>query len=289
MSEPEAPVESWAVASGLRHHVIRWGPEDAPAVVLCHGFLDLAWSWDTVGRRLAREGYRAIAFDWRGHGESEWVGRGGYYHFADYVRDLDALVPQWSERPVVLVGHSMGGTACAMYAGTHPERVRRLALVEGLGPAAHSLEYTPDKFQAWLRTLAKPSGRTHRPLASVAQALERMRLQNPQLPDTLGTFLADKATEPTEDGASRQWRFDPMHRTTSPMPFQPELLQTFLRRIEAPTLVLMAEHGYRVEDERQRIAALGDPRMEEVPGVGHMIHWFAPEALADHILRLITA
>lgn len=283
----DEPVESWAVAGGLSHHVVRWGRTDAPAVVLCHGFLDLAWSWDAVARRLARSGYQAIAFDWRGHGETEWIGRGGYYHFPDYVRDLDELLPQWSPEPVVLVGHSMGGTACAMYAGTRPQRIRRLVLVEGLGPPAHSADYTPDKYEAWLRTLARPSGRTHRPLASVAQALERMRIQNPHLPDELGTFLAEKATRPANEGG-RVWRFDPMHRTTSPMPFQPELFATFTRRIEAPTLIVMAEHGHRLPDETSRAETIANRHVEEVPGVGHMIHWFAPEALADAMIRFVN-
>ena len=83
-----SPRERFVPANGLRHHVVEWGEPDAPTVLLAHGFLDLAWSFRDVAQRLAERGFRCVAWDWRGHGESEHIGAGGYYHFADYVLDL---------------------------------------------------------------------------------------------------------------------------------------------------------------------------------------------------------
>src|SRR5258706_3132064 len=72
-------------ANGLEHHVLEWNMGGAPTIVCCHGFLDLGWSFVWLAEELAAAGFRVVAFDWRGHGESEHVGRGGYYHFADYI------------------------------------------------------------------------------------------------------------------------------------------------------------------------------------------------------------
>lgn len=284
MTEPR---ERFVQANGLRHHVIEWGERGQATVVLCHGYLDIGFSFDAVGRRLADAGYRAVAFDFRGHGETDWVGPGGYYHFPDYVLDLHELIPQVAHGPVHLVGHSMGGTVASMYAGTVPDRLRTLTLVEGLGPPAFPLEQAPDKFRTWFSTVEKTRLRAPHVMADVDAALARMRIQNPGVPDDVGRFLAEKATRPADDGEGRVWRFDPLHRSTSPLPFRRDMFRAFLERIEIPVLVVGGENGYRLEDEAERIGWLSNARSVEIADVGHMIHWFRPDALSDALLSFL--
>ena len=63
---------------GLKVRVVEWpGPTDQ-TILLHHGFLDQARSWDLVAEALA-ERCRVIAVDARGHGDSGWIGKGGYY------------------------------------------------------------------------------------------------------------------------------------------------------------------------------------------------------------------
>ena len=112
-----------ALATGLNVHLLEWGSGDH-TVVLVHGFLDLAWGWAEVAATLA-ERYHIIAIDQRGHGDSDWIGAGGYYHFFDYVADLEALCDALALPVIDLVGHSMGGMICGYFAGTRPARVRR--------------------------------------------------------------------------------------------------------------------------------------------------------------------
>jgi len=282
-------LEHTVVAGGLRHHVLEW-PADGETVLLGHGFLDLGWSWKAVAERLQAAGYRCVAWDWRGFGETEHVGRGGYYHFPDYVRDLEDLV-RWAapEGRVHLVGHSMGGTVATMYAGVRSDRLLTLTLVEGLGPPSFGFDRTPEKFRAWLRSLEKQQAREPRSF-TLRHALSRMRMQNPELPEELGLFLAEKSTapNPTEElPEGRSWRFDRLHRTTSPMPFRVEVFAAFLKAIEVPTLVVGGEKGFRLSDEAERVAHLRDARLREIPEVGHMIHWLAPDALADAWLEFV--
>lgn len=273
-----AASETTLTANGLQHRVVRWG--DGPIdVLLCHGFLDVAWSFDALARRLVATGHRVASFDWRGHGRSEWIGAGGYYHFPDYVLDLDELLPQLSEEPVHLVGHSMGGTACAMFAAARPERIRTLTLVEGLGPPELEPRDPAKRLKAWLDGVARVRAKPPRPFADVAAAIKRMRVQNPELGDELGAFLVEKSTAETEGGL--QWTFDPLHKTWSPRPFNADVFSRLLEAIEAPTLVVSGENGFRLEDEQARIDRIPRSEHVEIPGVGHMIHWFAAEALAS--------
>ena len=118
---------------GVGLMVCEWPGRGLPVVVL-HGFLEQGAAWDDVAQRLAdRLGRPVHAPDHRGHGRSGHVGRGGFYHFWDYVSDVDALVDQLGGR-VDLIGHSMGGTMACLFSGSRPDAVRRLVLVEGLGP-----------------------------------------------------------------------------------------------------------------------------------------------------------
>src|SRR5258708_3869759 len=124
------------LATGLTYHVLEWNPESPKTVILLHGFLDHAWGWEPVVE-AGLGAFHVVAPDLRGHGDSDRVGAGGYYYFADYLADLQALISILGRRPVALVGHSMGSSVASYYAGVFPDEVSRLALLEGLGPPEH--------------------------------------------------------------------------------------------------------------------------------------------------------
>lgn len=271
-------MHEWTLSAGPRRLLIRlceW-PGDGPPVLILHGFLEQGAAWDRVARLLSR---RVIAPDQRGHGRSGHVGGGGFYHFWDYVADVDALV-QHLGAPVDLVGHSMGSTVAALFAGARPDAIRRLVLVEGLGPpdVTHA---AVERARRFLDDLRSPP--THRPLASVAAGVERVRLYNPRIPEDTARALVERTTRAT-DGGQLLWTWDPLHRARSPVPFQAALFNRFLAEIQAPTLVIKGgSSGFTLEDEAQRLAALSTARVATVQGAGHLIHHDAPEALATLI------
>lgn len=255
-------------------------------MLLLHGFLDSGATWDLVAESLARAGHNVLAPDLRGFGESDPIGNGGYYHFPDYVADLATLIEELSPSRLALVGHSMGGTIAALYAGTYPERVEHLALLEGLGPPGTDPNAAVDRMRIWLDDM-RTIDRKPRFLSSFEEALHRLMRRHPGVPREV---LESRARLLTRIHSGRiSWAYDPLHRTTSPTPFHLEAFKCFLRRISAPTLYVSGGiDGLRLLDEGERLGCLRKSMHIDMEGAGHMMHWTAPDALSSHLLRFLA-
>ena len=106
-SAPE-PMYYWEGHDGLKLAGDAWGDPDGPLVLLQHGGGQTRHAWKGAGETLGGAGYYAVAFDARGHGDSDWAPDGWYGQDA-MVADLVELIAALGGRPPVLVGASMGG------------------------------------------------------------------------------------------------------------------------------------------------------------------------------------
>src|SRR5436190_28301 len=117
---------------GLRYHVRRWPRPGARKLILLHGWMDVSASFQFLVDELRGE-WDVHAPDWRGYGLTDWA-KADCYWFPDYLADLDFILEEiHADEPVILVGHSLGGNAAALYAGIRPARVARLVNLEGFG------------------------------------------------------------------------------------------------------------------------------------------------------------
>ncbi|WP_433198569.1 alpha/beta fold hydrolase [Nocardia sp. CA-107356] len=128
LNPPTAPHEVVPVVTrdGARLRVHAYGPADAPAIVLVHGWTCAIEYWNPQINAFAGE-YRVIAYDVRGHGESEL---GASPLTTDLLADDLAAVLDATLHPgerAVLVGHSLGGMTLQAWAGRYPDRVAKQA------------------------------------------------------------------------------------------------------------------------------------------------------------------
>lgn len=142
-------------ANGLSFHVQTLG--EGPPVVMIHGlfFGNLAAWYFHIAPRLAVD-HEVFLYDTRGHGRSAHAKDG--YDLRTMTDDLEALVARYGETPLDLVGHSFGALTSLRFALDHPERVRRLVLIETPLPP-HSLAETDDLLpftSASMRDVFKP-------------------------------------------------------------------------------------------------------------------------------------
>lgn len=282
---------------GLKYHVLRWG-DDAPAtgarppLVLLHGWMDVAASFQFVVDALAESGggpRRVLAPDWRGFGRSAAPGTDTYW-FPDYLADLDLLLDRLlPDTAVDLLGHSMGGNVAMIYAGLRPQRVRRLVNLEGFGMPETQPDAAPQRWVEWLDGLKKPAQmRAYDDLAAVAR---RLRQNNPLLGADKAAWLAPHWTERREDG-----RFhvlgDPAHKRVNPVLYRKDEVLAAWKRIEAPLLWVEGDQTdvskwwgsrYTRSDFESRLSHVRQVQRERLSPCGHMLHHDQPQALATHL------
>jgi predicted alpha/beta-fold hydrolase len=107
-------------ADGASLHVEALGPTDAPTVILVHGWSLDSTIWFYAKRALARR-FRVIVWDHRGLGESN-VESTGAVQLSNMAEDLRTVMRYAGDRPVVLVGHSIGGMTVQTLLRDHPRR-----------------------------------------------------------------------------------------------------------------------------------------------------------------------
>jgi len=278
--------------TGLAYHLLEWGADDPSldhTVVLVHGFLDFSWGWAPMVEAGLAGRFHVVAPDMRGHGDSDRVGAGGYYHFFDYLADLHSLVAQVGRARVSLVGHSMGGSIASYYAGSFPDRVHKLALLEGTGPPEMP-DPGPAVVKHWLAGWQRVRERGQNSYASVAEAADRLRKSDPRLSEELVTMIAEKGTAPGPDGRL-QFKHDPLHLTRGPYPFKVAYAEGFWRAIRCP--VLLVEGGDSVfrhgaEEKARRHACFADHRFEVIEGAAHMMQRHQPRALAELLASFLA-
>ena len=278
---------------GMRHHVLSWGDPAAPLVVMLHGWMDVAASFQFLVDALA-ERWHVVAPDLRGFGRSQWQPQG--YWFADYVADLDALLDTLSPEPVRLVGHSLGGNVVMHYAGARPARVRALVSLEGFGIPFELGSAAPRKLGKWLDALRDPP--RFRPYASLADVADRLQKTNSRLPRDKAEFLAGHWAQAVPQGGVALTS-DPRHKLPFPTVYRMEEAFAVWRAITAPVLWVAAAQSHiprwleahpegeigvdGLDGVRRRLAEVPGGTLTVIEDAGHMLHHDQPEPVARAI------
>jgi len=114
-----------AVDGGIELSVTDAG--SGPAVVLCHGFPELAFSWRHQVQPLIDAGYRVLVPDMRGYGASSAPAEVDAYDVVSLCGDMVGLLDSMGESQAIFVGHDWGANVVWWLAAIHPERVRAVA------------------------------------------------------------------------------------------------------------------------------------------------------------------
>jgi len=271
-------------AWGLSLHAIERNPVGYPTVLFLHGWLDHCHSFDWLSAELPA-GWRQIALDFRGMGQSDHLTDGGLYHFTDYLADVESALVSMGIEKVHLVGHSLGGSVALAYAAANPERVLTVTAIESLGPSGGKPEAILERLRGFVADLGKP--RRRRTYPSVEDAATRVRENNSGLSERVAHHLARFGTRVVSSGGV-EFTFDPAHRWRFGFSYDEEQLLAILGAVRAPVQLIHGTTGFTFDDARMRarMARLGSPTPITVHG-GHHVHMDNPKEVALHLRRCI--
>jgi pimeloyl-ACP methyl ester carboxylesterase len=248
-----------------------YGTAGKPPLILVHGGLDHARSWDWVAAGLTDD-FHVFALDLRGHGDSEWS-PGAIYSIAEHVLDLAALCNRFTE--LTLIGHSLGGGIVLTYGGIFPKKVRKVVAVEGMGPPPTHHSQTgsfPDRLVRWVDQVREIEKRVPRTYPEIQTAVARMREANPHLSEEFAHHLTVHGLKRTVDG-SFVWKFDPYVRAWPPYGFDIVQARTIWERIECSVLLFRGMESWAIDPEKDgRAQILRNYRLVNVPNAGHWLH-----------------
>ena len=223
---------------------------DGPLVVLLHGFPQSRRTWKESLPILARAGYRAVAPDLRGYGDSPKPKGIDAYQASEFVGDVAALIESLSKEPAIVVGHDWGAIAAWYLAMARPELVRKLVILNVPHPAAIA------------RELARS---TKQKLKLTYQLFFRL----PVLPELfmwiVGRFRFRDFV--------RDWALTPMLNYYRAVPKSRGTLKKIFRRIDAPVMIVWSEHEpvFNATTLDDLGAWVTNVRIERIERAGHFV------------------
>lgn len=245
-----------------------YGPEDGVPVIALHGWLDNAASFARLAPLLP--GLRIVALDFAGHGHSDHRPPGGSYAIWDYAHDVLQVAEQFGWQRFSLLGHSMGAIVSVLLAGAMPERIERLALIDGLIPYTGEADTAPQKLGEALKAQLALAGKSKPVYAEFDRAVQARMRGVGAVSREAAELLAQRGLMPVPGGYT--WRTDSRLTLPSPLRLTQAHALAFVRSLQCPATLVMAQQGMLLAQPSitQLVADLPID-VVQLPG-GHHLH-----------------
>jgi len=265
------PESRYYTSQRLKLHYLVWGDESKPPLILVHGNRDHARNWDRTAQALI-DRYCVYVPDLRGHGDSEWS-LGGDYSIIDYALDMHALGEAIGREPYDVIAHSLGGGVTLQYAGTFPEKVRKIVTVEGLGGlgwATGPRRPAHRRMREWVESMRKLEQRQPRVYPNLDAATTRMVEANRHLTPELARHLTETGVREVEGGYT--WKFDNFTHAGSPYEFNMEDARDLWNQIRSPLLIIWGQESWGKRFPTLDLSAFHNYQTAKVEKAGHWVH-----------------
>ncbi|MBL0162959.1 MAG: alpha/beta fold hydrolase [Xanthomonadales bacterium] len=292
----------------LRHLILAakaWGDPSDPPLLAVHGWLDNAGTFDRLAPLLP--GHYLVALDLAGHGRSGHRPAASWYPYADFLDEIGQVIDWFGWASVDLLGHSLGAALVSTFAAICPDKVRRLLLVEGLGPLTQGAEKTLDQLRRSYAARASFDPGRLRVFSSLDEAIDA-RCRSGHLSVHAARCIVERGVKRVggSDGQREQgansgleqfqasagfsWSSDAQLTIPSPTRLTEEQLAAVLPAIVASTLIVLAEpHAPYLQTTMvdARIALLADIEVVRMAGTHHL-HLENPEPVAVAMRDFLT-
>ncbi|PSS52770.1 alpha/beta hydrolase [Pseudomonas sp. BBP2017] len=242
-----------------------FGPAEGVPVIALHGWLDNANSFARLAPKL--RGLRILALDLAGHGHSEHRPVGAGYALWDYAHDVLRVAEQMGWERFALLGHSLGAIVSVVLAGSLPERVTHLALIDGLIPPTSGPQDAAERMGMALQAQLGLDAKRKAVHPTFEQAVQARMKGLVAVSCEAAELLAQRGLMPVPGGYI--WRSDSRLTLPSPTRLSETQALSFVQRIACPAKLVVAADGMLV----RHTELLDQLRFshEVLPG-GHHLH-----------------
>ena len=285
LSRPEAErrVEERRVAAWGLSLAGRYWPGEGLPILALHGWLDNTNSFVPLAQTVKNP---LFALDFAGHGWSDHRPANAVSHYIDHVRDVAAVLDDLGWQQCLLLGHSMGAGVAAIFAGTFPERLQAVAMIEGLGPPVTDAEQAPEVLRKAVTEMYSLADKQKPCYATVEDAVAARTRGFGGLSESASRLLCERGLEQIKGGWT--WRADPRLRLTSSLRMTESQVQAFLQAISVPALLIEAEQGMGGSGAfEQRLPWVSQLQRVTLPG-SHHLHLEDPNPVARQLEAFIT-
>ena len=280
----EAPEELEIQTSTLCLSAKCWGNPEGMPVLAFHGWLDNAATFDHLAPYLKE--FRLVSLDLPGHGLSEHRSSGSSYHFSDIIVDVLEVLHVLGWQRFSLLGHSMGAGVASYLAGTIPEKISSVILIEGLGSLAQKAEKMPEilreSAEQWQQLVDKKL-----PIYPDVETAVKVRHHVGGIEESSVRTLVARGLQPVDGGFT--WRSDPRLKIKSRHYLTEEQACAFLQQITAPVLLIEAENAKQDQWKElllKRIPYIKNLQHRKISG-DHHLHLDNPEEVAAVIREFL--
>ncbi|WP_460115455.1 alpha/beta hydrolase [Pseudomonas sp. H2_D02] len=242
-----------------------FGPEDGRPVIALHGWLDNANSFARLAPRL--QGVRVIALDMAGHGHSGHRPPGAGYALWDFAHDVLQVAEQLGLKRFALLGHSMGAIVSLVLAGSLPERITHLGLIDGVIPPTAKGDNAAERMGMALQAQLELQQKRKPVYKTLDRAIEARMKGLVAVSREAAELLAQRGLMPVPGGYT--WRTDNRLTLPSPLRLTDEQAMAFVARIACPAHLVVAADGM-LAHHPELLERLPFSH-EQLPG-GHHLH-----------------
>lgn len=285
---PDLPIprELHFVVNGMAFAAQEWGVPGQLPVLALHGWLDNCASFFALAPRLNH--LHIVALDMAGHGQSEHRSGASSYAFWDDISDIFAVADYFGWDKFVLMGHSRGAILSMLAAGTFPQRIQCLMLIEGILPEPAPLAEAPQQLANSIQSVRIQAQKPSSIYPTIELAIKAREQGMFPLSYRAAKALTLRGVKQRDDGC--YWGTDRRLWAPSAMKLSREQIQAFMQRVNMPVKILVATNGLPKIWAHYADALVPYPDIEvELLEGGHHLHMEAEvEVVAEKVQQYLN-
>ncbi len=276
----QSPKHLELLINSMKFSALEWGAPGQLPILALHGWLDNAASFFRIAPHLNH--CHVVAIDMAGHGQTDHRNGSSSYHCFDDIRDIFCIADSLGWKQFALLGHSRGAIIGALAAGTFPERITHLGLIEGVLVEETDPEKSPQQLASAIKGLDYQANKSLTIYPDVKTAIKAREHGMFPLSHDAAKSITERGLKKIEGGFC--WSSDPRLLAPTPVKLTHQQFASFINNISAPCELVMGKKGLQESylDYLDEVASYPFIKTHLLEG-GHHLHM---EDDAEEVARL---